>query len=71
MLAWQGIQNLNMLLQRDYEFTFQKPFYDRQSAHIEFLYHDDKDFRELCSDYLLCMQTLNKYNVKLKTGIDR
>ena len=32
-----------------------------QSERIEELYETDEDFRMLCSDYILCMQFLQKF----------
>jgi hypothetical protein len=45
---------LNMLLS-----TVKKKF-PEQSGRIEALYEADKDFRTLCSDYLSCIQFLQK-----------
>jgi hypothetical protein len=38
-----------------------KQKFPRQDIRIEQLYGEDKDFRELCADYLSCVEHLNKY----------
>ena len=42
-------------------YTIMKKF-PEQSERIEELYFINEDFRSLCSDYLLCIKQLHKFN---------
>jgi len=38
-----------------------KQKFPRQDVRINQLYEEDKDFRDLCADYVACMESLKKF----------
>ncbi|PWT78443.1 MAG: hypothetical protein C5B59_01785 [Bacteroidetes bacterium] len=40
--------------------------FPRQNFRIEKLYEESEDFRNLCKDYLTCVQTMGKYRESIE-----
>jgi hypothetical protein len=56
----QTIHNVGMNVENNL-LELIKTKFPRQSVRIEQLYKEDKDFRDLCSDYFSSLQALKKY----------